>query len=95
VTEREVQEKVNLTEVHAEVLRKAVDQPVEEWDWSDSTIEVIETREEAVVSKTAHVAEEIRLKTEETERTETVTETVRRQQAEIEHLDADGKVIKD
>jgi stress response protein YsnF len=94
VTEREVQEKVNLTEVHAEVLRKAVDQPVEEWDWSDSTIEVLETREEAVVSKTAHVAEEIRLKTEETERTETVTETVRRQQAEIEHLDEDGKVIK-
>ena len=95
VTEREVQEKVNLTEVHAEVLRKAVDQEVgTDWDWSDSTIEVIETREEAVVSKTAHVAEEIRLKTEETERTETITETVRKQEAEIEHLDEHGKVIK-
>lgn len=95
VTEREVQEKINLTEVHAEVLRKAVDQPVaDDWDWSDSTIEVIETREEAVVSKTAHVAEEIRLKTEETERTETVKETVRKQHAEVEHLDADGRPIK-
>lgn len=95
VTEREVQEKVNLTDVHAEVLRKAVDQPVaDDWDWSDSTIEVIETREEAVVSKTAHVAEEIRLKTEETERTETVKETVRKQHAEVEHLDADGRPIK-
>jgi stress response protein YsnF len=96
VTEREVQEKVNLTEVHAEVLRKAVDQPiVDDWDWSDSTIEVIETREEAVVSKTAHVAEEIRLKTEATERTETITDTVRKQHAEVEHLDEDGKVIKE
>jgi uncharacterized protein (TIGR02271 family) len=95
VTEREVQEKVNLTEVHAEVLRKAVDETVaDDWDWSDSTIEVIETREEAVVSKTARVAEEIRLKTEETERTETIKETVRKQEAEIEHLDEDGKVIK-
>ena len=96
VTEREVQEKVNLTEVHAEVLRKAVDLEVGgDWDWSDSTIEVIETREEAVVSKTAHVAEEIRLTTEQTERTETIKETVRKQEAEIEHLDEDGKVIKD
>jgi len=96
VTEREVQEKVNLTEVHAEVLRKAVNETVaDDWDWSDSTIEVTETREEAVVSKTAHVAEEIRLKTEETERTETIKETVRKQEAEIEHLDEHGKVIKE
>ena len=92
--QREVEEKVNLTEVHAEVLRKVVNQPVaDDWDWSDSTIEVIETREEAVVSKTAHVAEEIRLRTEETEHTETIKETVRKQHAEVEHLDEDGKVI--
>ena len=95
VTAREVEEKVNLTEVHAEVLRKAVNEAVsDDWDWSDSTIEVIETREEAVVSKTAHVAEEIRLRTEETEHTEVVKETVRKQHAEVEHLDEDGKVIK-
>ena len=95
MTAREVEEKVNLTEVHAEVLRKAVNQPVaDDWDWSDSTIEVVETREEAVVSKTAHVAEEIRLRTEETEHTETIKETVRKQHAEVEHLDEEGKVIK-
>jgi stress response protein YsnF len=95
VTAREVEEKVNLTEVHAEVLRKVVNQPVaDDWDWSDSTIEVIETREEAVVSKTAHVAEEIRLRTEETEHTEVIKETVRKQHAEVEHLDEDGKVVR-
>ncbi len=95
VTAREVEEKVNLTEVHAEVLRKAVNEAVaDDWDWSDSTIEVVETREEAVVSKSAHVAEEIRLRTEETEHTETIKETVRKQHAEVEHLDEDGKVIK-
>ena len=95
VTAREVEEKVNLTEVHAEVIRHIVDEPVaDDWDWSDSTIEVIETREEAVVTKSAHVAEEIRLRTEETERTETIKDTVRKQHAEVEHLDEDGKVIK-
>ncbi len=95
VTAREVEEQVNLTEVHAEVLRKVVDQPIaDDWDWSDSTIEVVETREEAVVNKTAHVAEEIRLRTEETEHTETVKGTVRKQHAEVEHLDEDGNPIK-
>ena len=79
----------------AEVIRHVVDEPVaDDWDWSDSTIEVIEPREEAVVTKSAHVAEEIRLRTEETERTETIKDTVRKQHAEVEHLDEDGKVIK-
>jgi stress response protein YsnF len=95
VTAREVEEKVNLTEVHADVIRNVIDEPIaDDWDWSDSTIEVIETREEAVVTKSAHVAEEIRLRTEETEHTETIKETVRKQHAEVEHLDEDGKVIK-
>lgn len=95
VTAREVEEQVNLTEVHAEVIRNVIDEPVaDDWDWSDSTIEVIETREEAVVTKSAHVAEEIRLRTEETEHTETIKETVRKQHAEVEHIDEDGKVIK-
>lgn len=95
VTAREVEEQVNLTEVHAEVIRNVVNEPVaDDWDWSDSTIEVIETREEAVVTKSAHVAEEIRLRTEETEHTETIKETVRKQHAEVEHLDEDGKVVK-
>ena len=95
VTTREVEAKVKLHEEHAEVLRKAINEPVaDDWDWTDSTIEVVETREEAVVTKTAHVAEEIRLKTEGTDRTETVRDTVRKQEAEIEHVDASGKVIK-
>ncbi len=53
---------------------------------------MIETREE-VVTKSAHVAEEIRLRTEETEHTETITDTVRKQHAEVEQLDEDGKVL--
>ena len=95
VTQREVSEQVKLKEEHAEVLRKAVHEEVGDWDWTDSTIEIVETREEAVVSKSAHVAEEITLRKEETERTETVTDTVRRQEASVEHLDEDGKVIKE
>jgi hypothetical protein len=67
----------------------------DDWYLSDSTIELLETREESVVIKSADVAEEIRLKTEETERTETIKETVRKQHAEVEHLDEDGKVVKE
>ena len=66
-----------------------------DWDWTDSTIEMVETREEAVISKTARVAEEIMLRKGQTERTETITDTVRKQQVEIERIDEQGNVIRD
>jgi stress response protein YsnF len=56
---------------------------------------MVETREEAVISKTARVAEEIMLRKGETERTETITDTVRKQQVEIERIDEKGNVIRD
>jgi uncharacterized protein (TIGR02271 family) len=94
-TEREVAEDVTLHEEHAEVLRCAVTDTayVGDIDWSDRAIEVIETAEQALVSKTARVVEEISLKKVGTEHIETVHEKLRRQQAEIEQLDATGKPI--
>jgi stress response protein YsnF len=47
-----------------------------------------ETAEEAVVSKTAHVVEEVSLRKTGTDRVETVRDTVRRQQVEVEKTDA-------
>lgn len=94
-TEREVSQDVTLHEEHAEVLRRAVTDPayVGDIDWADRAIEVRETAEQALVSKTARVVEEISLKKVGTDHIETVREKLRRQQAEIQRVDAAGKPI--
>jgi uncharacterized protein (TIGR02271 family) len=86
VTEKPVEAKVSLHEEHAQVIRRAVADPksLKDIDWSDQTIEVIETAEEAVVSKSAHIAEEVIISKEGSDRVETVRDTVRRQQVEVE-----------
>jgi uncharacterized protein (TIGR02271 family) len=88
VTERPVEAHVTLHEEHAEMLRRAVSDPslVRDVDWSDKTIEVTETAEQAVVNKTAHVAEEVVIRKEGSDHVETVRGTVRRQQVELERL---------
>jgi uncharacterized protein (TIGR02271 family) len=88
VTTKPVEAQVTLHEEHAEVMRRAVADPgfLKDIDWADTTIEVTETAEEAVVSKTARVAEEIVVRKEGSDRVETVRDTVRRQQAEVERV---------
>jgi uncharacterized protein (TIGR02271 family) len=88
VTERPVETHVTLHEEHAEMLRRAVSDPslVRDVDWSDKTIEITETAEQAVVNKTAHVAEEVVIRREGSDHVETVRGTVRRQQVELERL---------
>ena len=56
--------------------------------FEERVVEVRETAEEPVVSKTAHVAEEVVVGREATERTETVRDTVRREEVEISGNDA-------
>jgi uncharacterized protein (TIGR02271 family) len=86
VTERPVEAQVSLHEEHAEVVRKAIGDPsyVQDIDWSDKAYEVTETAEQAVVSKNARVVEEVTLRKAGSDRTETVKDTVRRQQVEVE-----------
>ena len=88
VTERPVEAQVNLHEEHAKVVRRAVTDPnyIADIDWSDKEYTVAETAERAVVSKTARVVEEVAVGKEGSERTETVRDTVRRQQVEVEKL---------
>ena len=88
VTERLVEAQVSLHEEHAEVVRKAITDPsfVADIDWSDRAYEVTETAEQAVVSKTARVVEEVSLRKTGTYRVETVKDTVRRQQVEVEKV---------
>src|SRR5262249_49519807 len=96
VIERPVEAQVTLHEEHAEMLRRAVTDPslIRDVDWSDKTIEITETAEQAVVNKTAHVAEEVVIRREGSDHVETVKGTVRRQQVELERLPRDTRDIK-
>jgi uncharacterized protein (TIGR02271 family) len=90
VTERPVEAQVTLHEEHAEVVRRAISDPssIKDIDWSDKTVEVMETSEQAVVSKSARIAEEVVIGKTGTDRVETVKDTVRRQQVDVERVPA-------
>jgi len=92
-TEREVDQDVTLHEEHAEVVRNALSQPAElaDIDWADAELEVVETKEQALVNKTARLVEEVSLRKKGDDHVETIHEKLRRQQAEIEQVDATGK----
>ena len=86
VREDAVSEDVSLRSERVEIERRPVDRPlgVGEDAFRDQTLELEERSEEAVVSKDARVTEEIDLKTVGSERVETVTDTVRRTEVDIE-----------
>jgi uncharacterized protein (TIGR02271 family) len=90
VIEKPVESQITLHEEHCNVMRRAISDPafLKDVDWSEKLIEVSETTEQAVVSKTARLAEEVVIRREGSDRVETVRETVRRQQVEVEHFDA-------
>src|SRR6201999_650699 len=53
----------------------------------DEVIEVVEYAEEPVVSKEARVVEEVRVSKDATERTERISDKVRRNDVQVENLD--------
>ena len=88
VVETPVEQNVTLHDEKVTLERRPVTdgRPVTGADFSEKTIEMTETAEEAVVAKTARVKEEIALRKEATERVETVRDTVRREDVEIEQI---------
>jgi uncharacterized protein (TIGR02271 family) len=88
VIERPVDANITLHEEHAQVIRRAISDPtyLKDVDWSDKTIDVTETAEEPVVNKTVRVTEEVVIRRQGSDRTQTVHDTVRRQQVEVDHL---------
>jgi uncharacterized protein (TIGR02271 family) len=88
VVEKPVEANITLHEEHVEVMRRAISDPayVKDIDWSDKTIDVTETVEEAVVNKMAHITEEVVIRRQGSDRTQTVHDTVRRQQVDVEHV---------
>jgi uncharacterized protein (TIGR02271 family) len=85
VVETPIEEQVSLRDETVSVERRPVTdaRPVADADFTDKVIEMTETDEEAVVSKTARVREEVVVRKDATERSETVRDTVRREDVEI------------
>ena len=90
VTETPVSESVSLHEEHVTVDRRPVDRAVSDADISafkEGTIEVTETSEVPVVAKEARVVEEVVVGKTATDRTQTIQDTVRRTDVDVENLE--------
>ena len=88
VTERPVEETVSLREEHANIERRPVDRAATTGElnaFKDGAIEIQETAEEVVIDKSARVVEEVSVGKTATERKETVRDTLRRTDVEVEN----------
>jgi len=91
VTETPVTEQVQLREEHVTVERRPVDRAARPGDgdaFKEKTITVTETVEEPVVSKQSRVVEEVVVRKEASEHTETVRDTVRRTDVKVDQTGA-------
>jgi uncharacterized protein (TIGR02271 family) len=84
--EQPVREDISLREENVEIDRRTVDRPLTDADraFQDRTISAEEHHEEAVVSKDARVVEEIGIRKTASNRTETISDSVRKTEVEIE-----------
>lgn len=95
VIARPVEESVNLHEEHVTVERRPVDRELRPGDmqaFENQTIEMREMAEEAVVEKKARVVEEVVVGKESRERTEHISDTVRRTDVRVEPIVATNQV---
>lgn len=92
IVERPVEETLRLRQERVTVDRQAVDRPATAADlanFQDAEIELTERAEVPVVSKEARVVEEISLSKDVEEREETVRDTVRKTEVDVENLRSD------
>lgn len=93
IVERPVEANVRLREEHVTVQRTPVNRPATEADFTafkEGEITLTESAERAVVAKEARVVEEVSLGKEVTEREETIRETVRKTEVDVENLGTTG-----
>ena len=87
VVEVPVEEQVTLHDETVVVDRRPVTDGRPATDsFSDKTLELQATAEEAVVGKTSRVVEEVALRREATDRVETIRDTVRKEEIEVEKV---------
>jgi len=92
IVERPVEESLRLREENVTVERTPVDRAATAADlqnFGEKQIEMTETAEVPVVTKEARVVEEISLNKDVNERTETVSDTVRKTEVDVEDLSSD------
>jgi uncharacterized protein (TIGR02271 family) len=91
VVRRPVEESVTLRDETVSVERRrpvtAGEAGVPAGAFEERTVEVHQTAEEPVVNKTAHIAEEVVVRKDVTERTETVRDDLRREQVDVQNPD--------
>ena len=92
VVEKAVEENVTLRDEKVTIERRPVTagSTVSDTAFTDKVIEMTETGEEAVVGKTARVVEEVALRKESVDHVETVRDTVRKEEVEIEEVPGTG-----
>ena len=86
-----VVEEVSLREEHVHVERRPVDRAATDADFAnfrEGTLELTETHEEAIVDKRARVVEEVIVRKDVDERTETVRDTLRHTEVDVENIDS-------
>ncbi|QHT71214.1 DUF2382 domain-containing protein [Rhodocytophaga rosea] len=94
IFEKPVEEKLRLRQEHVHVERHPADRPASEADinaFKEGVIEIREQAEVPVVSKQAQVVEEVSLSKEVEERTETIRDTLRNTEVEVENLSGKGR----
>ena len=90
IVERPVEETLRLREERVNIERNTVDRPATEADFTafkEGEIEMIERAEVPVVSKQARVIEEVSLGKEVNERSETISDTVRKTEVDVENIE--------
>jgi uncharacterized protein (TIGR02271 family) len=98
IVERPVEENLRLREERVFVERHPVNRPATDADFNtfrEGTIELTETAEVPVVQKEARVVEEVSLGKEVNERTETIRDSVRSTEVEVERISGDRDVAGD
>jgi stress response protein YsnF len=91
IVERPVEETVNLREETVNVERTSVDRPATEADLREENLEIRERTEVPVVNKETRVVEEISLNKDVEEREETIRDTVRETEVDIDKLDKNNQ----
>jgi stress response protein YsnF len=92
IVERPVEEHIRLREEHVNVEREPVNRPVTDADMrnlQDRDIELTEHTEVPVVNKEARVVEEVRLNKDVKEKDETIRDTIRNTDVDVDRLSGD------
>jgi uncharacterized protein (TIGR02271 family) len=93
IVETPVHEQVTLREEHVDIERRPVNQTLQGGIGAsddllrERTLELTETSEEAVVAKDARVVEEVLIRKDVNERVETIDDSVRRTEVDVERID--------